>query len=119
MIKICKHCGREFETNNPQKIYCDSVHYRPCPVCGKGVAMIDNDFSRPPRCCSTKCSVILNIRIIYVLNVVNLFVLIMLVRLYVIEYIIGSVKYVVKSLKLHVQIYMIILQYVLWSVGRS
>ena len=59
MIKICKHCGREFETNNPQKIYCDGVHYRPCPVCGSDVAMLNNDFSYPPKCCSTKCSVIL------------------------------------------------------------
>lgn len=56
MIKICKHCGKQFETNNPQKIYCDGPHYRPCPVCGKPVIMIDNDFSRPPRCCSNECS---------------------------------------------------------------
>lgn len=56
MIKTCKHCGKQFETNNPQKIYCDGPHYRPCPVCGKPVIMIDNDFSRPPRCCSNECS---------------------------------------------------------------
>lgn len=59
MIKICKHCGKEFETNNPQKIYCDGVHYRPCPVCGKLVLMNHKDFSRPAKCCSDKCSVIL------------------------------------------------------------
>ena len=55
-IKTCKHCGKEFETNNPQKIYCDGPHFRPCPVCGEPVQMIDNDFSRPPKCCSTKCA---------------------------------------------------------------
>lgn len=57
--KTCKHCGKEFETNNPQKMYCSDQHYRPCPICGKPVAMIDNDFSRPPKCCSNECSTIL------------------------------------------------------------
>ena len=54
--KICKACGEPFETNSSQKIYCNRQHYRPCPICGKPVPMIDNDFSRKPRCCSTKCS---------------------------------------------------------------
>lgn len=54
--KICAHCGQPFETNSTQKIYCNREHYRPCPVCGKPVKMIDNDFSRPPKCCSTECS---------------------------------------------------------------
>ena len=56
MKKICTHCGKEFETNNPQKIYCSRQHYRPCPVCGKPTPMLpNNDFSRPPRCCSYEC----------------------------------------------------------------
>lgn len=54
--KICKHCGTPFETNNPQKIYCNNQHYRPCPICGTPVKMIDNDFSRPPKCCSSECA---------------------------------------------------------------
>lgn len=57
--KICKHCGETFETNSPQKIYCNRQHFRPCPVCGKAVAMIDNDFSRSPKCCSPECSHVL------------------------------------------------------------
>ena len=56
MDKICKYCGKPFQTNNPQKVYCNSTHYRPCPVCGKPVAMIDNDFSRPCKCCSNECT---------------------------------------------------------------
>lgn len=60
--KICQHCGKQFETNSPQKIYCNDQHYRPCPVCGKPVAMIDNDFTRPPKCCSSECSKILRQR---------------------------------------------------------
>ena len=53
--KICPICNTEFETNSPQKMYCNNVHYLPCPVCGKLVEKKDNDFSRPPKCCSTKC----------------------------------------------------------------
>ncbi len=56
MIKICKCCGKEFETNRKDKIYCDGPHYLPCPVCGKPVLKVDKDFSRPPKCCSSKCS---------------------------------------------------------------
>lgn len=59
LIRKCLHCGKEFETNNPQKLYCNDQHYRPCPVCGKPVAMIDNDFSRPAKCCSNECTKIL------------------------------------------------------------
>lgn len=55
MKKICLHCGKEFDTNNPQKLYCDDIHYRPCPVCQKPVAMSDNDFSKPAKCCSQEC----------------------------------------------------------------
>ena len=55
-IKMCKHCGHYFETNSPQKIYCSQQHYRPCPVCGESTKMIDNDFTRPQKCCSKECS---------------------------------------------------------------
>lgn len=55
-IKICKCCGKQFETNSPQKLYCNDVHYLPCPVCGKPVEKKDNDFSRPPKCCSNECT---------------------------------------------------------------
>lgn len=56
-IKMCRHCGHYFETNSPQKQYCDLPHYRPCPVCGKATKMIvNNDFNRPQRCCSSECT---------------------------------------------------------------
>ena len=54
--KICKCCGKEFETNSPQKLYCNGEHYLPCPVCGKPVLKKDRYFTRPPKCCSSKCS---------------------------------------------------------------
>lgn len=55
LIKKCAYCGQEFETKNPQKIYCNRPHYTPCPVCGKPVLKKDNDFSRPNACCSNEC----------------------------------------------------------------
>lgn len=54
--KICKCCGKEFQTNSPQKLYCDREHWLPCPVCGKLVMKKDKDFTVPPRCCSKNCS---------------------------------------------------------------
>lgn len=57
--KICKCCGMEFETNSPQKLFCDRDHYLPCPVCGKPVKKLDRDFTRPPKCCSDECTHIL------------------------------------------------------------
>lgn len=57
--KICKCCGKPFETNSPQKLFCNREHYLPCPVCGKPVLKKDRDFTRPPKCCSSKCTHIL------------------------------------------------------------
>ena len=54
--KICKCCGKEFETNSPQKLFCNREHYLPCPVCGKPVLKKDRDFTRPAQCCSSKCA---------------------------------------------------------------
>lgn len=55
-IKKCKCCGLEFETNSPQKLFCDRDHYLPCPVCGKPVLKKDRDFTIPPKCCSPACT---------------------------------------------------------------
>lgn len=55
--KICKQCGLPFETNSPQKLFCDRQHYTACPVCGQLVIKWDRDFTRPPVCCSTECTV--------------------------------------------------------------
>lgn len=54
--KKCKCCGKEFQTNSPQKLYCNDVHWIPCPICGTLVKKTDRDFTRPPKCCSSKCS---------------------------------------------------------------
>lgn len=55
--KICLCCNKEFETNSPQKLYCDRDHYLPCPICGKLVKKKDRDFTLPPATCSTECKV--------------------------------------------------------------
>ena len=56
LTKVCRCCGKIFETNNPQKLYCDSEHWLPCPICGKPVLKKDRDFTIPPKCCSRECS---------------------------------------------------------------
>lgn len=53
--KRCLCCGKQFQTNSPQKLYCDDVHYIPCPICGKPVLKKDRDFTTPPRACSLEC----------------------------------------------------------------
>lgn len=35
MKRICKICGKKFETKSARKHICDDVHYQRCPDCGK------------------------------------------------------------------------------------
>lgn len=53
MKKICKECGKEFEASNARQQYCSRQHFRPCPVCGKPVAI--KYLSDPtPKCSDCK-----------------------------------------------------------------
>lgn len=52
----CLCCGLKFKTNSPQKLFCDRVHYLPCPICGKLVLKKDRNFTTTPKCCSGKCA---------------------------------------------------------------
>lgn len=54
MKKICKICGKEFETSLSRKSICYDDHYHSCPVCGKDV--ITKDLQHLNSCCSTECS---------------------------------------------------------------
>lgn len=56
-MKKCKECGKLFTPRNPRQQYCDDVHYRPCPVCGKPVEA--KYLSDPARVCSDECKKIL------------------------------------------------------------
>lgn len=33
----CKFCGKEFATNQPNRLYCYGDHYRNCKVCGEPI----------------------------------------------------------------------------------
>lgn len=52
-MKKCKECGKLFMPKSMRSQYCDALHYRPCPVCGKPVEA--KYLSDPPRCCSKEC----------------------------------------------------------------
>ena len=52
MIKICKLCGKEFETTTP-RVTCFDQHYRICPICGKEFEIF---YPYPRKCCSDTCS---------------------------------------------------------------
>ena len=53
-MKKCKECGKLFTPKSKLSQYCDDLHYRPCPVCGKLVEA--KYLSDPARCCSKECS---------------------------------------------------------------
>lgn len=47
--KICKECGKPFIPTKKRQKYCDRIHYRPCPSCGKQIEI--KWLSNPtPRC---------------------------------------------------------------------
>ena len=52
-MKRCKECGKLFTPKSARTQYCDDIHYRPCPVCGKLVEA--KYLSDPARCCSKEC----------------------------------------------------------------
>lgn len=52
-MKKCKECGKLFLPKSIRSQYCDALHYRPCPVCGKLVEA--KYLSDPARCCSKEC----------------------------------------------------------------
>lgn len=53
--RICKYCGKEFDTTSSRQVYCDDIHYGTCPVCG-GPSVV-RDFSNPNMTCSEECRV--------------------------------------------------------------
>ncbi len=51
--KRCKECGEYFTPRSARQQYCDKLHYRPCPNCGKLVEA--KYLSDPPKYCSDEC----------------------------------------------------------------
>lgn len=52
--RICEICGKEFVPKQKSQNICSTVHYLPCPVCGKQVKNVGH--KRQPKCCSNKCT---------------------------------------------------------------
>lgn len=52
--KICKYCGKEFESVTPGKQICPGPHYQTCPICGKEFEVANKDIYRQ-MCCSEEC----------------------------------------------------------------
>jgi len=50
----CKECGKLFSSDNSRQVFCDDVHYRPCPICGKSVEV--RDLYDLPMTCSPECN---------------------------------------------------------------
>ena len=59
MIKVCKFCGKIFETKYSRKQYCDGPHYMVCPICGNNYEVENYMLNQSPKCCSKECRNIL------------------------------------------------------------
>lgn len=55
MTKVCKLCGKTFQTTSTRRVYCEDKHYGPCPVCGKLVEI--KEYYKGPQACSKECRV--------------------------------------------------------------
>lgn len=51
--KICKYCGKPFDTYNARQVYCSEDYYN-CPICGK-LVKIKKDRSNIGAACSKEC----------------------------------------------------------------
>lgn len=59
-VKYCRECGKPFVPKSNMQVFCNNVHYRPCPICDKPVEV--KNFYDSNVCCSEKCSTILRKR---------------------------------------------------------
>ena len=56
IVKICELCGDEFTASSSSAKYCDKVHTKPCPICGKPVVVEKGKEYQPAKCCSIECT---------------------------------------------------------------
>lgn len=54
--KLCKYCGKPFDTDNELKIFCDRDHYATCKICGSEFKVTNLTLEHPT--CSRKCGAI-------------------------------------------------------------
>lgn len=50
--RICEICGKEFVPKQKTQTICSTVHYLPCPICGK---IVEVKGHKKSKCCSNKC----------------------------------------------------------------
>ena len=53
--KICKFCGKPFDTIFIHKEYCDGLHYKTCEVCGKQFEVSLSQIANHTTVCSENC----------------------------------------------------------------
>ncbi len=53
--RICKECGKPFDTPYSRKMFCDDPHYRVCEGCGKKFLVPPNKLSVVTKVCSEEC----------------------------------------------------------------
>ena len=56
MLKVCKECGKEFETNRKYANLCNGEHIRTCIVCGKDFPVSHQQIRDNKRTCSRECT---------------------------------------------------------------
>ena len=54
--RICKYCGKEFNSERPSRQICDGPHYRKCDVCGKIAIVSNSRIYEKSFTCSKECS---------------------------------------------------------------
>lgn len=56
----CRICGKQFESNHPNRVYCKGPHYFSCPVCGKKFCIDKNkayyEGKQGRACCCRVCT---------------------------------------------------------------
>lgn len=56
----CRICGKQFESNHPNRSYCKGPHYFSCPVCGKKFCIDKNkayyEGKQGKACCCRVCA---------------------------------------------------------------
>lgn len=55
MKRMCKECGKEFETSSSRRLYCYDDHYRVCKGCGKLFLVPSDKLPSSLQTCSEAC----------------------------------------------------------------
>ena len=53
--KVCAFCGKEFDTHQLNKIYCDDKHFKTCVICGTEFEISKDNLYNSAQVCSEVC----------------------------------------------------------------